>query len=128
MLFSRRAVLAGLAGAWMPAADPSAEIGAIERRLGGRLGVAALDTGSGRRVEHRANERFAMCSTFKFLLVAAVLQRVDHHEEKVDRTIAVPPKPLIGNSPLTEPHAGGSMTVAELCEAALIRSDNYLGR
>jgi beta-lactamase class A len=65
-----------------------------------------------------------MCSTFKFLLVAAVLQRVDRQQEKLDRAIAIPPKPLIGNSPLTEPHAGATMTVAALCAAALTRSDN----
>ena len=96
----------------------------LERDSGGRLGVVVLDTSTGERCGIHMDERFAMCSTFKFLLVAAVLQRVDRHEEKVGRSIAIPPKPLIGNSPLTEPHAGGTMTVAELCEAALIRSDN----
>lgn len=102
----------------------NAKLAQLERSNGGRLGVVVLDTATGERCGLRVDERFAMCSTFKFLLVGAVLQRVDHHEEKVDRTMAVPPKPLIGNSPLTEPHAGGTMTVAELCEAALIRSDN----
>lgn len=96
----------------------------LERSNGGRLGVAVLDTSTGERSGYRADERFAMCSTFKFLLVAAVLQRVDRHAEKLDRAIAIPPKPLVGNSPLTEPHAGGTMTVAALCEATLTRSDN----
>ena len=36
----------------------------IEARLGGRLGIAALDTGNGKRLSYRADERFAMCSTF----------------------------------------------------------------
>jgi beta-lactamase class A len=101
-----------------------AKLTKLERANGGRLGVVVLDTATGERCGIHSDERFAMCSTFKFLLVAAVLQRVDHHQEKVDRSIAIPPKPLIGNSPLTEPHAGGTMTVAQLCEAALIRSDN----
>ena len=96
----------------------------LERTNGGRLGVVVFDTATGERCGLHADERFPMCSTFKFLLAAAVLQRVDRHEEKIDRAIAIPPKPLIGNSPLTEPHAGGTMTVAQLCEAALIRSDN----
>lgn len=96
----------------------------LERSNGGRLGVAVLDTNTGERTGYRAEERFAMCSTFKFLLAAAVLHRVDQHEEKLGRALAIPPKPLVGNSPLTEPHAGGTMTVAALCEAALIRSDN----
>jgi beta-lactamase class A len=101
-----------------------AALAQLERANGGRLGVAVLDTATGERSGYRADERFPMCSTFKFLLVAAVLQRVDRHQEKLDRTIAIPPKPLVGNSPLTEPHAGGTMTAAALCEAALIRSDN----
>jgi beta-lactamase class A len=65
-----------------------------------------------------------MCSTFKFLLVSAVLRRVDRHQETLDRAIPIPSKPLLSNSPLTEPHAGGTMTVAALCQAAVIRSDN----
>ncbi len=96
----------------------------LERSNGGRLGVTVIDTATGERCGLHADERFAMCSTFKFLLVAAVLQAVDRHQEKVNRAIAIPPKPLLGNSPLTEPHAGRTMTVAELCEAAIIRSDN----
>ena len=34
-------------------------------------GVSVLDTESGRRIRYRADERFAMCSTFKLLLAAA---------------------------------------------------------
>ena len=102
----------------------SAAFAQLERRNGGRLGVAILDTGTGERTGYRQDERFAMCSTFKFLLVAAVLQRIDRHQEKLDRAIGIPPKPLVGNSPLTEPHAGGTMTLSALCEATLTRSDN----
>ena len=57
--------------------DPIGLIEAIEHRVGGRLGVAALNTGSGRQIGHRAEERFAMCSTFKLLLAAAVLHKAD---------------------------------------------------
>ncbi len=97
---------------------------AIEQKNGGRLGVAVLDTGSGERAGHRADELFPMCSTFKFLLAAAVLHRVDTQNESLLRQVDLPPRPLLGNSPLTEPHAGQSMTVGALCHAALTRSDN----
>jgi beta-lactamase class A len=96
----------------------------LEQVNGGRLGVAVLDTSTGERPGHRADERFPMCSTFKFLLVSAVLERVDRRQEMLDRGIAIPRGPLLFNSPLTEPHAGGTMAVAELCRAALTRSDN----
>jgi len=96
----------------------------FEQANGGRLGVAVLDTATGERAGRRADERFPMCSTFKFLLVSAVLQRVDRQRETCDRAIAIPPKPLLFHSPSTEPHAGGTMTIAALCEAALVQSDN----
>src|SRR4051812_10703813 len=70
-------------------------LGRLERASKGRLGVAVLDTGSGEKIAHRADERFAMCSTFKFLLAAAVLQRVDAGREHLDRALSIPAKPLI---------------------------------
>ena len=101
-----------------------AAFGQLEKTNGGRLGVAVLDTATGERSGYRADERFPMCSTFKFLLVSAVLQRVGRRQETLDRAVPIPPKPLLSNSPLTEPHASGTMTVAALCQAALTRSDN----
>ena len=96
----------------------------LEKTNGGRLGVAVVDTATDERSGYRADERFPMCSTFKFLVASAVLWRVDRRQESLDRTIAIPPRPLLHNSPLTEPHAGGTMTVADLCRAALTQSDN----
>jgi Beta-lactamase class A len=101
-----------------------AALSQLERANGGRLGVAVLDTATGELSGYRIGERFPMCSTFKYLLVSAVLQRVDRHNESLERVVPVPAKPLIFNSPLTEPHAGGTMTISALCHAALTRSDN----
>src|SRR5438876_1090244 len=57
--------------------DFANRIPSIEEQTGARIGVAALDTGSGKRLDYRSEERFPMCSTFKFLAAAAVLKRVD---------------------------------------------------
>jgi beta-lactamase class A len=105
-------------------ANLSASLARLEKTCGGRLGVAVLDTSSGERTGHRADERFAMCSTFKMLLVAAVLQRTDAGREHLDRAVSIPAKPLVFNSPLTEEHAGAEMTVSGLCHASITRSDN----
>jgi beta-lactamase class A len=91
----------------------------MEKSNGGRLGVAVLNTASGECAEYRADERFPMCSTFKSLLVAAVLQRGDRHKESLERSVSIPPKPLLANSPITEEHAGATMTVSALCHAAI---------
>jgi beta-lactamase class A len=89
-----------------------------------RLGVAVFDTGTGEKTGHRTDDRFAMCSTFKMLLAAAVLQRVDAGQERLTGTIVVPAKPLVSHSPVTEQHAGAEMTISALCDAILTQSDN----
>jgi beta-lactamase class A len=97
----------------------------IETSAAGRLGVAVLDTADGRLQGHRLDERFPMCSTFKWLAAALVLKRVDAGQERLDRRIAFSPDELVPNSPITSRHAGGSgMTLAELCEATVTVSDN----
>jgi beta-lactamase class A len=100
----------------------------IEAREGGRLGVFVRDTGAGATIEHRADERFPMCSTFKLLTAAAALKRVDDGAERLDRTIAYGPNDLLEYAPIAKAHvAEGGMTVADLCAAAIDWSDNTAG-
>jgi len=98
---------------------------ALERSTGGRLGIFALDTNSGRTMMHRAHERFPMCSTFKFLAAAAILSRVDHGKEHLDRRITYSKNDLLAYAPVTTKNLNqGSMTVGDLCAAAVDYSDN----
>jgi beta-lactamase class A len=100
----------------------------LETRLGARLGAVILDTATGREWRHRPDERFPMCSTFKLLACAAVLARVDAGEESLDRRIRFQPADLVSYSPVTETRAGGDgMMLAEICTAAMTRSDNTAG-
>jgi beta-lactamase class A len=101
-----------------------ATLNRIEAESGGRLGVCILDTASGRRIVHRAAERFPMCSTFKLLAAAMVLKRVDDGQERLDRSIAIERAAILAHSPLTEPNVGGTMTMGALCEATVTQSDN----
>ena len=104
---------------------PEGLIAAIERRTGGRLGVAALRTRSGRWIRHRADERFAMCSTFKLLVAAAVLHRVDRGEEQLDRWIRYGKNDLLEYAPVAQASLDkGGMTVSRMAEAAVEDSDN----
>jgi beta-lactamase class A len=97
----------------------------IEATRGGRLGVAVLDTGNGQQAGHRQEERFALCSTFKLLAAAAVLARADAGQVRMDQRIRYTRQELVEYSPTTEKHVGGNgMTLAGLCEAAMILSDN----
>ncbi|WP_322047452.1 class A beta-lactamase [Paraburkholderia sp. J67] len=106
-------------------ASPLADLADIERLHGGRLGVYALNTGSGRTLEHRADERFLMCSTFKGLLAAQVLARVDAGTEQLDRLVRYTAQDLIFTSPVTKANvARGALPVSALCQAIVEQSDN----
>ncbi len=108
-----------------PELSQDEQFAAIEKGIGGRLGVAALDTGTGRRLGYRSQEPFPMCSTFKFLLAACILRRVDGKIEDLDRPIAYTQKDLLEYAPTTRAHVQkGAMTVGELCAAAVEVSDN----
>lgn len=102
-----------------------AALAEIEKRHGGRLGVFALDTGSGRTMAHRADERFLMCSTFKALLVALVFARVDAGQETLSRMISYNESDLIFTSPVTKANVSkGAMSVDDLTRSVLEYSDN----
>lgn len=107
-----------------PAADPrpAREFRALERKFDARLGVYALDTGSGRTVTHRPDERFAYASTCKALLAAAVLDK--NSLRQMDRLVRYGRDDLISASPVTEQHVITGLTLRELCDAAVRYSDN----
>jgi beta-lactamase class A len=128
---TRRGLAFGLpAAAVLGLARPAAAAGRealaeLERRHGGRLGVFAVDTGSGRTLAHRADERFLMCSTFKTLAVAAVLARVDAGRETLARRVSYGQADLLGYAPVARAHlAEGGLPVETLCQAAIEASDN----
>jgi beta-lactamase class A len=98
---------------------------ALERRHGGRLGVAILNGTKG--TSRRGDERFALCSTFKFLAAAYVLVRVDRGEESLGRRVMYSKSDLVTYSPTTEKHLESGLTLGEICEAAMILSDNTAG-
>ena len=100
----------------------------LESKSGGRLGVSVLDTKTGTLVQHRGDERFPMCSTFKVLASAAVLKSAGSKLELLQQRIRFAESDLVEYSPVTREHVGGDgMTLEELCEAAITRSDNTAG-
>jgi beta-lactamase class A len=103
-------------------------LNALEKERGGRLGVAVLDTQSGGSANHRGGERFPICSTFKTLAVAATLARVDAGKEQLERRVRFTAQDVVVNSPITKDRAGNDgMSLAEICEADMIVSDNTAG-
>ena len=120
------AVMAGTMGiaprALALAADP---LGAILAETGGRLGLAAIDTGTGQRLMLDAGARYPMCSTFKWILAAAVLQRVDRGELDLAKMVRFSEADLLDYAPVVKANlAAGALSVEQLCTAAVELSDN----
>jgi beta-lactamase class A len=109
------------------AADPDAPTRALadlERRAGGRLGVAAWRRGGGQVLAWRGDERFPFCSTAKVMVAGAVLARAQREPGLLDVRVRYKKSDLVSWSPVTEQHVDSGLTIAELCAAALQVSDN----
>lgn len=96
----------------------------LEMTGGGKLGVSIYDYNGRRWYGRHENERFALCSTHKCITAAHVLSRVDRGEETLARTVAIRSEDIQSYAPVAKKHEGGTLTIAELCEASMIWSDN----
>ncbi|MEV5719156.1 class A beta-lactamase [Amycolatopsis mediterranei] len=105
-----------------PAAAPQPDFTPLERSFDARLGVYALDTGSGRKIAHRADERFGYASAHKAFSAAAVLQRTDI--EDLAKVLTYRGADLQENSPVTEKHVDTGISLHDAIDAALRYSDN----
>jgi beta-lactamase class A len=100
----------------------------LERSYQGRIGLYALDTGTGKTISHRDQESFPMLSTFKAMASAAVLDKARRSDPGLlDRRIHWTSADEVDYSPITGGHGAEGMTVAELCRAAITHSDNTAG-
>ncbi|NAZ75956.1 class A beta-lactamase [Kineococcus sp. T13] len=94
----------------------------LEQRFDARLGLFAVDTGSGEVVTHRADERFAFASTYKALAAAAVLDRTTDAE--LDGVVTWEAGDLVDHSPVTGDHVATGLPLRAVAEAAITVSDN----
>jgi beta-lactamase class A len=99
--------------------------GGLELTFDARLEVFAVDTGSGRAVSYRSDERFGYASTFKALAAGAVLDASS--TAQLDEVVRYTKMDVLPNSPITSGHAGTGMTLRRLGDAAVRYSDNTAG-
>lgn len=113
-------------GSGDPTAADSAEADSkftqLEDDFDARVGVYAVDLDTGREVAWRGDERFAYASTIKAMASAALLDDVG--TDGLSKEVAISADDIVSHSPVTETNVGGTMTLAELCEAAMTQSDN----
>lgn len=105
-----------------PAPDLQAGFAALEARYRARLGVHVLDTGSGRAVAYRADERFAFASTGKALVAGVLLAQ--QTDAQLDRIVRYRREHLLSHAPVTRRHVDTGMSVRDLLGASLQYSDN----
>lgn len=96
----------------------------LEFRMAGRLGVAAIDTANGQAIRYRAGQRFPFCSTFKLMLVAAILKESMSRPQFMKEHIAYSERDLLSYAPVTRQNLHQGMRVFDLCAATLQYSDN----
>ncbi|MBT8154265.1 class A beta-lactamase [Epibacterium ulvae] len=106
------------------AGELSDVVTAWETRLDARVGVVLRDVQSDWQITHREDERFAMSSTFKPLLCAAILARSTEQGEALTEQIEYTAADLVPYSPVTELHVEHGMTIQDLCTATMTLSDN----
>ena len=129
---TRRALIAGsIAGLLLPALSRGdSQLSLPSLGAGAQVGWAWLDLQTGKGASMNPNLRLPLCSSFKWLLAACVLARVDRGREQLDRRLAFGAKDILLNSPTVEDAlkaAGGQhmeLTIAALCEAVITVSDN----
>ena len=125
------AVLCSASAAAASASDVAplaAKVAAIVARSRSTVGVGLRDLASGETVLVRGRDHFPMFSVYKLPIAMRLLQRVDEGTLRVADPVALEPKDLrpglstAVTSRLRDGH--GTLTVAELVQAAVAQSDN----
>lgn len=100
------------------------KVAALERRHGGRLGVALYRTRDDTWYTHRGDERFPMCSVFKVVAVADLLKRSENAPDFLQTRRQVDPDALMPYSKVIKKYLKTGITLREIGEACLVYSDN----
>lgn len=111
----------------MSVADIYDRLEAIEAETGGRLGVAVMREDWSFLLVNRADQRFAMCSTFKLPLAAVILDMIEQRRIRADEALPFTDADVIALSPLLEAaraRGESSVTVHDAMRSAVIFSDN----
>ncbi|MFT4091002.1 MAG: class A beta-lactamase [Asticcacaulis sp.] len=99
------------------------DISKIEEETGLTIGVYIA--GRALFAGYRDYHRFALCSTFKWILAAAILREAERGHLRLDQVISYSKADLVPHAPVTEKHlTDGRLRVDQLCHAILVHSDN----
>ena len=105
----------------------TADLAALERRTGGRLGVQVMRIDGEVVLSHRNGERFAMCSAFKLPMAGVVLDAVQRGQLGLQDVLPYTRADVLSHSPVLTQHLRGDtgqVTVEQALAAAVTFSDN----
>ncbi|MBS9437035.1 class A beta-lactamase [Photorhabdus noenieputensis] len=100
------------------------QLAELENSTKGRLGVSLINTANGQEIQYRGDERFPFCSTFKLILVAAVLHKSMSQSELLAKHIHYRESDLLSYAPIARKNLHQGMSVTQLCAATVQYSDN----
>jgi len=104
--------------------DVSESLKALEAQFDARVGIVAIDTGTKSKIEYRADTRFGYASALKAYAAAQFLHDVDPGDRDERVTWSKEDAAAAGSSPVTSKHIPDGLTLAQLAEAAVRKSDN----
>lgn len=98
----------------------------LARATDGTVGVAVQRVGGKPMATLNAGVTFPMASTFKIAVAGRIFDRIDAGELKLDTMVTVDPAVIVNSAGIAEqmPHPGIAMSVHNLLELMLTRSDN----
>lgn len=99
-------------------------IKSIESKYGGKIGIFVIDTANNKTLNYQANKRFPFCSTFKFIVVGAILNKASKNLNLLNEKISYSKADLVNAySPYTIKNLDNgnhSMSIKSLCKAAML--------
>lgn len=107
-----------------PSASVWKKLEALEASSGGKIGLYAINTANNHRIQYRASERFPIQSTFKLMAVSAILKQSMANKHLLQQNVIYTNQDLVFWSPITKKHIRSGMSMAQLCAASMMYSDN----
>lgn len=102
----------------------SPELAKIEHQLGGTVAVAVYNANTNTSWSYHGEQRVPMMSTFKTLACADLLHQADTQRIDLNQAITIKQSDILSYAPVTTDRVGTSMTLAQLCNATMLTSDN----
>lgn len=91
----------------------------IEKKYGGKIGVYTINRNDWSNFTVNASFYFPICSTYKFLVVGAILKQSMDDNKLLNQNLKISKNKIVGYSPITRKYINQTMTIKQLCKASM---------